>query len=175
MFAVPTRHRVGTAPGGDRKRRWAMPRRPSSRLLPGLGRNTLFSALIGFVLVTTLAAALLRVDARGGSGFQRLDVLLYAAVAYVVVLPLLGWVGLRLLGARSGWLVIIVSEVILVLEFKFFVNTGPTHSAAWVYGIQGASSYGLAAILVGTGSALRRRAQSRGRTVGGQGDQNPVG
>ncbi|WP_319459359.1 hypothetical protein [Micromonospora sp. RTP1Z1] len=116
-------------------------RHPASRTL----RAAVLGAVVAFALVTPTAAVLLKRDAEAGPNFDRLDVMIWAAFAYLLVLPVCAGVACWLLGLPRPWLVVLLGELLLTVVLRVGHNTGPHHSPAWVYGLQGATAFGLAA------------------------------
>jgi hypothetical protein len=114
---------------------------PAGRIL----RAGVLGAVVAFALVTPTTAVLLKRDAEAGPDFGRLDVMIWAAFAYLVVLPVCAGLACWLLGLPRPWLVVLLGELLLAVVLRVGHNTGPHHSPAWVYGLQGATAFGLAA------------------------------
>jgi hypothetical protein len=116
-------------------------RHPVGRVL----RAAVLGVLVGFALATPAASVLLKRDVEAGPNFGRLGVMIWSALAYLLVLPVCAGVACWLLRLSRPWLVVLLGELLLMVALRGGHNTGPHHSPAWVYGLQCAAAFGLAA------------------------------
>jgi hypothetical protein len=121
--------------------------------------RTALAALVGFAMVGLAAAVLQAVQRHaGGSGLKQLGPAVDLVLVWVFVLPVLGWVPLRIVGVRPAWAVAILGPVLMLPILVAFDRPGGLHRTAWAYGLQGALAYALsAALMLGVAAALRPR------------------
>ncbi|MEV8516301.1 hypothetical protein [Dactylosporangium sp. NPDC051484] len=100
---------------------------------------------MGFVLLAPAAGVLLHQER---SNSQRFDFwpLLELLAYLLLVLPWLGPLALRLLGVPWPWAVGLLGEVLMLPIYLAFYRPGGVNHSWWVYGLQAALAYGLAAI-----------------------------
>ncbi|GAA2331542.1 hypothetical protein [Dactylosporangium salmoneum] len=117
-------------------------------------RPVVLAAGVGFVLLAPAAGVLLHQERSNSERFDFWPLL--ELLAYLLlVLPWLGPLVLRLLGVP--WTVGLLGEVLMLPIYLAFYRPGGVNHSWWVYGLQAAFAYGLAAI----GSALFGRSPAR--------------
>ncbi|MEV6924760.1 hypothetical protein AB0M46_09645 [Dactylosporangium sp. NPDC051485] len=130
----------------------------TGRAVPGasIWRPAVLAAGVGFVLLAPVAGVLLHQERSNSARFNVWPLL--ELLAYLLlVLPWLGPLVLRLLGVPRPWVVGLLGEVLMLPIYLAFYRSGGVNHAWWVYGLQAALAYGLAAM----GSALAGRSSAQ--------------
>jgi hypothetical protein len=124
------------------------------------------AATVGFVMIT-VAAAVLRVDQRHADpGLGGLGPAIDLVLVWVLVLPWLAWILLRIVQVRPAWAVSLLGAVLFLPVLAMFNRPGGLTFTAWQYGLEGALPYGVAALIclsvaAAVGSGLSSAAQAR--------------
>lgn len=130
-------------------------------LLRQLG-NVVVSALAGFTMVTVAAAVLEFDSARSGGGLEQLGPAFHLVIAYVLVLPLVGWLVLRLARQPLSWAVAFLGPVVLLFVLRLLGTPSGGHGAPWIYGLCGGLAYAVtAAAVLGAATGLTVRKGAR--------------
>ena len=105
------------------------------------------AAGVAFIMYTPTASALLNENAHTPPGFGKFGPALHLAIAFAATLPV-GWLLLLLVRVRPAWAVAVFGPVAWLPIALLFNQPGGANLAAWQYGLEGALSYALAALVI---------------------------
>lgn len=123
------------------------------RHLTRLVTATLLASGLGLILISLIAAVLLanyQRERHTGGDFSGLQTIVFAIGAYVVVVPLASWLGMRLLPVRPAGLAAFGAWGLLgvALMLAQMQIPGGKIQSAWFYGLVAVIPYAIAAAAV---------------------------